>query len=45
MGICSGISTKWLFIHCFQIEFRSKLEVFKATQTYNTSLLMTDSPL
>ena len=19
-GICSGISTKWLFIHCFQIE-------------------------
>ena len=24
-GICSGISTKWLFIHCFQIEleFRS----------------------
>ena len=25
MGICSGISTKWLFIHCFQIEleFRS----------------------
>ena len=20
MGICSGISTKWLFIHCFQIE-------------------------
>ena len=25
MGICRGISTKWLFIHCFQIEleFRS----------------------
>ena len=25
MGICSGISTKWLFIRCFQIEleFRS----------------------
>ena len=25
MGICSGISTKWLFIHCLQIklEFRS----------------------
>ena len=25
MGICSGISTKWLFFHCFQIEleFRS----------------------
>ena len=25
MGISSGISTKWLFIHCFQIEleFRS----------------------
>ena len=25
MGICSGISTKWLFIHCSQIEqeFRS----------------------
>ena len=25
MGICSGISTEWLFIHCFQIEieFRS----------------------
>ena len=25
MGICSGISTKWLFIHYFQIEleFRS----------------------
>ena len=25
MGICSGISTKWLFIHCFLIdlEFRS----------------------
>ena len=25
MDICSGISTKWLFIHCFQIklEFRS----------------------
>ena len=24
-GICSGISTRWLFIHCFQIEleFRS----------------------
>ena len=20
MGICSGISTEWLFIHCFQIE-------------------------
>ena len=20
MGISSGISTKWLFIHCFQIE-------------------------
>ena len=20
MGICSGISMKWLFIHCFQIE-------------------------
>ena len=19
-GICSGISTRWLFIHCFQIE-------------------------
>ena len=25
IGICSGISTKWLFIHCFQteLEFRS----------------------
>ena len=25
MGVCSGISTKWLFIHCFQteLEFRS----------------------
>ena len=22
MGICSGISTKWLFIHCFQIELK-----------------------
>ena len=20
MGICSDISTEWLFIHCFQIE-------------------------
>ena len=20
MGICSGISTMWLFIHCFKIE-------------------------
>ena len=23
MGICNGISTKWLFIHCFQIELVS----------------------
>ena len=22
MGICSGISTNWLFIHCFQIELK-----------------------
>ena len=21
MGICGSISMKWLFIHCFQIEF------------------------
>ena len=45
MEICSGISTKLLFIHCSQIEFRSNSEVFKASETYNTSLLMTDSPL
>ena len=24
MGICSGTSTKWLFIHCFQIELEFK---------------------
>ena len=23
MGICNGISAKWLFIHCFQIELVS----------------------
>ena len=23
-GICSGISTKWLFIHCFEIELELK---------------------
>ena len=22
MGICSGISTKWLFIHCFQVKLK-----------------------
>ena len=24
MGICSGTSTKWLFIHCFWIELEFK---------------------
>ena len=24
MGICSGISKKWLFIHCFEIELKFK---------------------
>lgn len=33
MGICCGISTKWLLIHCFQIEleFRS---IFLAFWSY-----------
>ena len=22
MGICSGISTRWLFIHCFQVKLK-----------------------
>ena len=28
MGICSGISTEWLFIHCFQVklEFRNVIK-------------------
>ena len=28
MGICSGISTEWLFIHCFQIELEFGVLVF-----------------
>ena len=30
MGICSGISMKWLLIHCFHIkfEFRSVNSIF-----------------
>ena len=27
MEICSGVSTNWLFVHCFQIELISNLEV------------------
>ena len=27
MGICSGISMKWLFIYCFQIELEFSLSV------------------
>ena len=28
MGICSGIFTKWLFIHCFLIELEFRSVVF-----------------
>ena len=28
MGICSGISTEWLFIHCFQIELELEMLIF-----------------
>ena len=28
MGIYSGISTEWLFIHCFQVELELKMLVF-----------------
>ena len=30
-GICSGVSTEWLFIHCFQIELEfGSVEVFRS---------------
>ena len=28
MGICSGISTEWLFSHCFQIELEVGVLIF-----------------
>ena len=28
MGICSGISTEWLFIHCFRVELEFGVLIF-----------------
>ena len=28
-GICSGLPTKWLFIHCFQIELELEVLIFE----------------
>ena len=33
MGICSGISTKWLFIHCFQIELEFSVDLWEGRKT------------
>ena len=41
MGICSGISTEWLFFHCFRVEWTSFHNVTQNCDCLNVLFIKT----